>query len=223
MSANDSEGSFKLPLLIDATGPKLHVGLPKADGWTALFCSKQPAMESLFLGIRSCLENARKKISEVDALLFCEGPGSTLGLRIAATAAKTILRENKPEPALMLYNALDLAALLVEKPSPILAPFRNRRKLLRHPPEDESVHGRIEVISEEDAKKIAPKAIHLPGSRLRDPLPDEIETLDYDLSRLSSGLLGLKPILRPSKSLDLFDPEPAKFAEWEPPIKRPRN
>tara|TARA_Y100001934_G_scaffold166406_1_gene197835 strand:+ start:45 stop:716 length:672 start_codon:yes stop_codon:yes gene_type:complete len=223
MPANVPGSEFKLPLLLDATGQNLHVGIPSAEGWTTLFSSKLPAMESLFLGMQTCLEDTGKKISEVDALVFCEGPGSTLGLRIAAAAAKTILRENKPAPALLLYNAMDLAALLVEKPRTVLAPFRNKKKLLRHPPQDETALGRIEVIEEKVAEKLTPNPIHLAGPRIRDTLPDGIEIMDYDISRLTSGLLDLAPILKPSEHLELFDPEPAKFAEWQPSIQRPQQ
>ena len=205
-----------LPLLIDASGLKVHVGIPSSDGWRSLFSDEKPALESLFVCIQKCLKEVDAQASAVDALLFCEGPGSTLGLRIAATAVKAILSENEPAPTLYLYNGLDLAALLTAAPRPILAPFRKGKRLLRHPPSDDSSLGQVEVIREKDAIELAPDAIHLPGPRVWDIIPEGAEALTYDLSKLSRGLADLAPILRPAKTLELFDPEPAQFAKWKP-------
>ena len=57
-----------------------------------------------------------RNLREVDALLYCAGPGSTLGLRIAATFCRTILWNSNDQVKLFDYNALDLAALLAKQP-----------------------------------------------------------------------------------------------------------
>ena len=111
MPVGDDLSHFRLPLVLDASGSNVQVGILDRDGWRSFVIDEKPALESLFTGLRQCLEEVDSPASVIDAILFCEGPGSTLGLRIAATAAKTILRENEPSPALFLYNALDLAAL----------------------------------------------------------------------------------------------------------------
>ena len=217
MAVENAFFNSSLPLLLDASGPVVQVGIPSPEGWRVIFSDEKPALESLFIGLRKCLRQVDSHATSIDTLLFCEGPGSTLGLRIAATAAKAILRENKP--ALYLYNALDLAALLVPAPRPILAPFRKGKRLLRHPPEDGSPLGEIEVLEEDEAATLAPDAIHLPGPRAWDVIPEGAETLTYDLSLLSGGLADLAPILRSAKTLELFDPEPAEFSKWEPARK----
>ena len=51
--------------------------------------SQKQVMESLF----RCLPKAwrgNRSLSSVDAVFYCEGPGSTLGLRIAAALTRTI-------------------------------------------------------------------------------------------------------------------------------------
>lgn len=219
MSDDNALSSSALPLLLDASGPVVQVGIPSPEGWRALFSDEKPALESLFICLRKCLEQVDSHATSIDALLFCEGPGSTLGLRIAATAAKTILHENEPSPILYLYNALDLAALIVPAHRPILAPFRKGKRLLRHPPEDGSPLGEIEVLEEDEAATLAPDAIHLPGPRAWDVIPKGAETLTYDLSLLSGGLADLAPILRPAEIPQVFDPEPAEFRKWEPARK----
>ena len=39
---------FSLPLLLDASSPKVQVGIPGANGWRALHCSEDPALTSIF-------------------------------------------------------------------------------------------------------------------------------------------------------------------------------
>ena len=172
-------------------------------------------MESLFKAIPKSLGQIDSSATAIDAILFCEGPGSTLGLRIAATAVKTILRENEPSPALFTYNALDLAAILSNDTARlILAPFRKGKRLLRRPASDSAI-GSIEVLEEPISELLSKEALHLPSLRSWETLPEGLDVLDYDLSR-TEGLSGLAPILRPAEMPEVFTPLPAEFRKWKP-------
>ena len=116
---------FSLPLLLDASSPKVQVGIPEAKGLRALHCAEEPALTSIFKGFQRCLEEIGRGADEIDAIFFCEGPGSTLGLRAALTLVKTLQSQVSPPPAIFVYNALHAANLVCENPDkPILADYR---------------------------------------------------------------------------------------------------
>ena len=214
MTTADALSGLRLPLLVDASS-QVQVGIPDSKGWLSLVREEKPALESLFVAIPKSLEEIDASISAIDAILFCEGPGSTLGLRVAATAVKTILRENEPSPTLFTYNALDLAAIMSNDLSrPILAPFRKGKRLLRSPISNSAI-GSIEVLEEPISESLSKEALHLPSLRSWETLPEGLDVLDYDISHIA-GLAGIAPILRPAEIPEVFTPLPAEFRKWKP-------
>ncbi|MFP6901280.1 MAG: hypothetical protein VCA36_10075 [Opitutales bacterium] len=201
--------TFSFPLLLDASSTHVHVGIPSARGWLSLQRSETPALSFLFEGLRRCLEETRSEIDHLDAIIFCEGPGSTLGLRSALTLAKTLKSQISPTPAFAVYNALHAAALLCESPEmPILADYRQGQWYLRE------TSGEIRVIEETEALEIAHQSQTLRQRKSWRELPGRGAQVEYDLSRLE-GLESLAPILRPIDKLSLFDPRPATFRKWK--------
>lgn len=214
MTTADALSGLRLPLLVDASS-QVQVGIPDSKDWLSLVREEKPALESLFVAIPKSLEEIDASISAIDAILFCEGPGSTLGLRVAAMAVKTILRENEPSPTLFTYNALDLAAIMSNDFSrPILAPFRKGKRLLRSPISDSAI-GSIEVLEEPISESLSKEALHLPSLRSWETLPEGLDVLDYDISHIA-GLAGIAPILRPAEIPQVFTPLPAEFRKWKP-------
>ena len=214
MTNPDALAGYRLPLLVDASS-QVQVGIPDSKSWRSLVREEEPALEALFVAISRSLGEVDALASAIDAILFCEGPGSTLGLRVAATAVKTILRENEPSPTLFTYNALDLAAIMSNDFSrPILAPFRKGKRLLRSPISNSAI-GSIEVLEEPISESLATEAFHLPSLRSWETLPEGLDVLDYDIS-LIAGLSGLAPILRHAEMPEVFTPLPAEFRKWKP-------
>ncbi len=211
--------STRYTLLLDASAPRVQVVLfrPQASSPTIYYGAKEPALTSLFRGISHCLAEADETLEGASALHLCAGPGSTLGLRIAATLAKTLLREATPAPTLHLYNALDLAAhFLAPVPEiPLVAPYKVGKRLLRLPV-DASPIGQIQILAEDDPTLQDPQALHLPGRKTSSPPPTEASTLHYDLSRLPSDPELLAPILRPADTPEIFSPEAPEFRKWTP-------
>ncbi|MBO94850.1 MAG: hypothetical protein CMI32_08145 [Opitutales bacterium] len=199
---------FSHPLLLDASSTHVHVGVPSNDGWRSMHRSDTPALVSIFEGFRHCLEEMQATADSIDAILFCEGPGSTLGLRVALTLAKTLLSRSTHSPSILTYNSLHAATLLCDDPnSPILAPYRQGQWYLHEP------SGGIRVIEETEALGCAPRSHLLRQRKNWRQFAETGPEVDYDLSRLSGfGVLGA--ILRPVDSLALFDLRPATFRKW---------
>tara|TARA_Y100000588_G_scaffold366401_1_gene432079 strand:+ start:110 stop:766 length:657 start_codon:yes stop_codon:yes gene_type:complete len=201
--------TFSLPVLLDASSTHVHVGIPSASGWLSLQRSETPALGFLFEGLRRCLEETKSEIGQMDAIIFCEGPGSTLGLRAALTLAKTLQSQISPTPAITVYNALHAAALLCEnRDMPILADYRQGQWFLRE------TCGDIRVVEETEALEIAQHSQTLRQRKSWGKMTASCPEVEYDLSRLE-GMKSLSNILRPIEKLVLFDPRPATFRKWK--------
>ena len=107
---------FSLPLVIDASSTTVQLGIPQQNDWLILEEINSLAMQGIFESCHQIFNKIDRNLREVDALLYCAGPGSTLGLRIAATFCRTILWNSNDQVKLFDYNALDLAALLAKQP-----------------------------------------------------------------------------------------------------------
>jgi len=99
-------------LVLDAASARVQVGWITVDSatWAS---STDEAGKALFSGIDSLLDSgspsAPRSISAVGAFVFCEGPGSILGIRTAATALRT-WRTLHPQTPAFSYQSLALLA-----------------------------------------------------------------------------------------------------------------
>lgn len=109
-------------LLLDASSPlSVVAGTLGADGraWKSFSEEKSAALEGVFSAIENVGGNAPDAAS---GFLFCEGPGSILGIRIAAAAirARLALARAAGAPALpvLAFRSLPLAAALISHAFP---------------------------------------------------------------------------------------------------------
>ena len=80
---------FNTPLVLDASSPIIQAGIATDNGWRKITYSKNPALNGGFETVSTLLQGLDIKISQVDAIFFCAGPGSTLGLRLTLAFIKT--------------------------------------------------------------------------------------------------------------------------------------
>ena len=102
-------------LLIDASSPACAVvALLGEDGasWRAFETSAAPALEGIF----AAAERVRPRL-DAAGFLFCEGPGSILGIRVAAAAIRGRLALGARVPVLA-FGSLHLAAALLLRANP---------------------------------------------------------------------------------------------------------
>ena len=84
-----------LTLVVDASGTPIQMGLPTATGWSRMESDPGQAMEGIFRLVHLLFDSSDLRLDQVTTLYYCEGPGSTLGLRLAATFVKTLLWNGK--------------------------------------------------------------------------------------------------------------------------------
>ena len=95
-------------LVFDAASMQVQVGLLRFDTPALWRTSADEAGRGIFVCSQDLLSGARIKLDEIEAFVFCEGPGSMLGIRTVAMAIRTwqIL---KPRAAYS-YQSLAVAA-----------------------------------------------------------------------------------------------------------------
>ena len=117
MLAVDQNLPFSSPaLVIDASMGRVFAGLLDADGnWISYQKSELNALEGLFIAVESCLEEGGLSVKSIHSYIYCEGPGSVLGLRLCAMALRTWQRLSNIETALYRFNSLQLCQALIQK------------------------------------------------------------------------------------------------------------
>jgi hypothetical protein len=206
---------FDTPLVVDASSNSIQIGIPLTEGWHHVETIELPALEGLFRATSRTLNKVSRKLTEIDALFFCQGPGSTLGLRISVAFVKTISWERKGGIPLYSYNALDMAAQMLETPPDHLqAPFRKGWRFVRSQNSDGAI-GRKEIHEKEQAFSLFPDSHHLPDPRGNDDSIDSEKLVTYDLSK-SNGLQDLKLVALPTEAPEVYSPTPTSFKKWKP-------
>ena len=120
-------------LLMDAAGPKTVFGLVKSGAWLDYRSLETPFIEGGQSCVEGLLRNNGQELEELSGILYAAGPGSTLGLRLAAMFARSLLTlPNLRHWNCAQYSNLDLAAVsLIEDgetlPVQAIAPWRRDR------------------------------------------------------------------------------------------------
>jgi tRNA A37 threonylcarbamoyladenosine modification protein TsaB len=208
--------SGKLPLVVDASSSPIQLGIPTSNGWEKIVTDPGQAMEGIFRGIQQLFEDRSDSLNSVDCVYYCCGPGSTLGLRLAAAFVKTLKWESEDKTTIYQYNALDLAAALPQNTAQFIqAPFRMGRRFVRTG-SPKSI-GKKEIFEENQAIEQYPDSFHLSGPRAISAEVPEEKILNYELAQIA-GLDVLHLISEPTDMPAPYNPEPTVFKRWEPSI-----
>jgi tRNA threonylcarbamoyladenosine biosynthesis protein TsaB len=110
----DIRGSW---LLLDASGVTVRAGVWQNARWLAWRESEAPALEAVFAGVQAVLAEARVPLAELGGYMYIEGPGSVLGLRVAAMAIRGWQTDAAARPGgktkpVLACGSLPLAAAL---------------------------------------------------------------------------------------------------------------
>jgi tRNA threonylcarbamoyladenosine biosynthesis protein TsaB len=193
-------------LVIDAASVRIHIGLFSADGtgrWAAL---DEEAGVAIFRGI----EQLGVDLAGVRAFAFCEGPGSTLGIRTAAMALRTwdVLA---PRPAFAYGSLAVIADALDVREGGVIADarrdswhYQTRGEPLRRIPTAE-LTGRL----------LTPAPF-----RHWTPLPAGVELTPYEPADLLHRTID-NPLFRSAPAPDAFQHDEPSYATWTPKIHRP--
>lgn len=200
-------------LALDAASTTVQVGLLRANAAPLWHSSAEESGQSLFTCTDACLRTAGLAMHDVQAFVFCEGPGSMLGVRTVAMAIRTWQSEI-PRPAYR-YQSLALAAHFAstQKLARRFAVIADARRETWHCQIVE-IDGRMSALQRLPLADLPKLELLTPENfRVWSALPASVSTCSYDLQKLflaaSDG-----DYFQPTDTPDAFQHEAPDYKKW---------
>lgn len=204
-------------LLIDSASSVVQIGV-WARGKAPVWWKKEgEAGEQIFAGVDAALAHAGVTLDTVDAFVFCDGPGSVLGIRTAAVALRTWLVLH-PRPVYR-YGGLAVVArheAATARPRPFSVIADARRDSWHHVGVDAA--GEISALTRVPTASLAGALLTPEGFRAWSQ-PPAMETVSYALDALLPGLSEVG-LFEPTDAPDAFLHEEPVYQTWTPHVHR---
>lgn len=208
-------------LFLDAASPAVSVGLRVGDEASGTWQhAHDEAGVALFRSIDLLTRARGVGVAEITSVVFCEGPGSLLGVRLAAMALRTWIAVPREKPLqVFAYRSLELvaASLLAHgRAAPFHVIVDGRRATWNALSVDAT--GAWQPIRRRPATEVFPNGeavFHPEGFPLWQTLPAGAQSVHYDPMALP-GLAERFSLLRPVALPDAFMIEMPTYREWTP-------
>jgi tRNA threonylcarbamoyladenosine biosynthesis protein TsaB len=194
-------------VLLDTASSRGQVAwLTSPDLATARWATSE---EETGVGLFRALDSLGIDVNAAAAFIFCDGPGSVLGIRTAAMALRT-WNVLKPRPV-FTYCSLALVAHALARPGVgVIADAR--RDAWHH----YTIGGKLRRLP---AAELAGELVTPARFRHWSTPPAGIQTVPYDLADLLPRVLEAD-LLRPTDAPDAFLHEEPSYVTWTPQIHR---
>ena len=205
-------------LVLDAASTRVQVGLLRADGPAAWRSAGDEAGTALFAGAAAVLKGAKLQIAEIDAFVFCQGPGSMLGTRTVAMALRT-WQVLKPRPA-YAYQSLAVAARFAWTQTPrAFAVIADARRDTWHE-QTIGADGGLAPLQRVAATDLPAGELLTPEHfRARAQPPRPASPCNYDLAAIFSVTCG-DDLFRPIEAPEAFQHEAPAYKKWSAQVHR---
>lgn len=211
-------------LVIDASSPEVVVGLRTTDSGSGDLWrrAKSEAGVGIFTAMDALLRQAQVGVDDLRSITFCDGPGSLLGIRIAAMAIRTwsAIRANT---ALEVFSwrSLELAAieLLAEGNKPPFVVIADARRASWHVlvVDTDGEIGEITRVSSESPRPPHERVFAPRAFPHRQPLPLQAQLVDYEPEKLWRAVLRRPRLLRRCASPEAFMTQMPEYRKWVVP------
>lgn len=198
---------FSPLLVLDAASSHVQVGVLTREGAARWATSEDEAGVAVFTGI----EQLGFNVADAGAFVFCDGPGSILGIRTVAMALRTwsVL---KPRP-IFAYTSLALVAQARgDRALSVIADAR--RDAWHHYQMGEGLRRLPTTSLPTNTTLVTPE-----GFRNWTPLPPTVQRTPYALADLLPRVAELDLFLR-TDAPDAFLHEEPSYVTWTPQIHR---
>ncbi len=202
-------------LVLDAASTRVQTGLLRAGKPAHWQAGGAEAGQQLFTGVEACLRGAGLKLADVPAFVFCEGPGSMLGIRTVAMAVRTWLAvQMRP---VYRYQSLTLLAHGLRQQG-VPAPFAviaDARRESWHAVTVEAT-GAVQPLRRAATAELAGGTIplHHPAAfRSWAPTPRPAQDCSYDVADLLARLPEHE-LFTATGSPDAFQHEAPEYKKW---------
>lgn len=210
-------------LLIDSSSMCIQVGLWRLDRAPLWHTSDRESGIAIFAGVDAVLAQARIGAADLGAFVFCEGPGSILGIRTAAMALRLWSASDGRTRPVFAYRSLELVAHDLRRrgtraPFAVLADARRDSWHWVAAPSDDTVES-LQRVPASAAAGFAGQRFTPAGFRAWSALPGEVSAVPYTLADLWPPQ-GDADLLRAAPQPDAFLHEEATYVPWNPQIHR---
>ncbi len=207
-------------LAIDGSSSGTFAGMigPKGNWLAQCFCEKAP-LEGLFPTVKSVLAETGQHFGDIRSYLYCEGPGSVLGLRLCAMAIETWSRLYPDSAQFFAYNSLQLAAVRLVHDTPDLPEslvISDWKKTAWNAVRIQSGQpATTEALPADALARWDGPVYHLPARKGWQSPPAGARQLDYDPAELRR-FLQAPGLLRPTETIQLYSAGTNAFQKWTP-------
>lgn len=204
-------------LVVDASSPTTRCALWQQGRFLASRESALAPLTALPEAIEYCLSTANLSLESLAGYLYCEGPGSVLGLRLAAMMLRTWQATTTKLP-IWAYRSLDFAyawlthtGIDTNDTGMVIEARQGKWARLRQ------FGGPIEVTTAEHLASMPGTCYRLPQRKswLNHELPDNVATLTLDWHQ-AAPCFHHPGLLRPVTLPEILVPEPAIYQTWTP-------
>ena len=206
-------------LLLDASALETQTGLLRNGQWLAFQRSTGETLETLFQGVSRCLAEARLEFAQVDGFLYCEGPGSVLGLRLAGMALNgwRSLPTNKSAP-IYAYRSLSAITRLIELKNGNGQRFhcicKSGKGLWNlYSSGDENTFENLKTVSKEEIENFREPVYLIPLGRNKETPPGNAEIYPYHIEEIPR-LLTSEGIFRKAGNPHVYRIGKSAYAKW---------
>ena len=211
-------------LLIDSASSRVQIGLLRASAPAVWETSLEETGTALFactekILARAASNSAPLPLSAIDAFLFCDGPGSVLGIRTAAAALRTWnVLHPRPNYA---YGSLALVAHALSQDEQLhnASVIADARRETWHRVTLDAA-GTVSPLQRVPTAELSGPLILPENFRHWSTLPPAVRTVPYSLSDLLPRLVDT-PLFTEALAPDAFLHEAPSYATWTPQIHRP--
>lgn len=216
MVKNLQDGTW---LLIDAAGPTSAIGLAEHGSWLEHVHSEGDFLEMLAPTVQELLSKSGLTLAQLSGVLYGSGPGSTLGLRLAAIFIRTLLGiPGLKHWTCFQYQNLELAIVALnqnneKQPVQAVAPWRRDRL---HYSKWDGISKSFEndAIDPQEAVKANLTGVSLgrrhPGKTV------DVDWRDYPIGKIPSILFSNPWLLEETITPTPYSAEDPQFAQWNP-------
>lgn len=192
-------------LVLDAASARVQAGLWRADGTSEWRTSDAEAS----VGVFRCVQELNVPVADIRGFVFCEGPGSILGVRTVAMAVRT-WQVLAPRPA-FAYSSLALVAHALRRPQTAI--IADARRDSWH---SFRLGGTLERVP---SATLGGELLMPENFRHWSPLPPGVQQTPYDVQELLRAVANAD-LFRATDAPDAFLHEEPSYATWTPQVHR---
>ena len=159
------------------------------------------------------------EFDQVDGFLYCEGPGSVLGIRLAAMALQgwKSLPGHKSAP-ILAYRSLPAMASLIQMKENLELPFHCIAESSRGLWNLLSVTldnwpGKLESVSSEMVENLREPVFHIPLGRQKKTPPDNVKNYPYHIEEIPR-LMDREEIFHLTEAPEVYRTHPNDYVKW---------